>query len=613
MSDAQQDFSRAGVFKSFILPAALVFLIPVASLLFFRHARDRLDAQALGSIQQETEADETLTPEQRKALLEHFTAHPFSELIQEEPVASRADPTIRFYYATFRWMILLSIASIVASVAVFALAALCLLLSRRSQRAQYLSLAAGWQILRAFGAFQVIVQGAMVVALSFWVTALWLHVYSLKLIVVAGLLAIGGAFAVLKAIFHRPSDKFHVEGKALDPAGSPRLWQDLQAICDKVGTRKPDNIVVGVDDNFFVTEAPVHVDGAILRGRTLFVSLGLLKQMAGAEADAVLAHEMAHFSGEDTLYSRKTAPLLARLDNYLAAMSANPVALPAFAFLRGFRALFELARGEQSRAREFRADRIAAETTSPRDLASALMRVTAYSDFRSKIQQDLFGQRRALEVADVSARLEAGFHEYARGFASRPELEQLSTSHPFDSHPSMAGRLAALGVPLQSEDVPAMLAAPGDGRWYDAIDDAEEIERGMWERFEQAFRELHERTLPYRLLPATDEEREIVERTFPEIAFEGKKGTLTIRCDSIRFADWPTPIGFSEVLGISLNGHDLVISYNRQGAKTTSIPAKSFGLREAEAIQAIGAYYGRYVTAASHGDAETEETEPDAA
>ncbi len=608
MSDARQDFSRSGLVKAFVLPATLVFLVPVVSLLFFRHAQARFNAEALASIGAELDADDSVTPEQRARVIQRFTEHPYSEAIQHEPFASEADATVRFHYATFRWMIRLAVASIAASVAVFALAALGLALSRRSQRAQYLTLAAGWQVLRLFGGFQVAVQGAMVVALSFWVTALWMHVYSIKLIAIAGFLAIGGAFAVLKAILHRPSDVLEIDGKLLDPAGSPGLWRDLKTICEKVGTRGPDHVVVGVDDNFFVTEAPVQVDGTIRKGRGLFVGLGLLKQMSGAEADAVLAHEMAHFSGDDTLYSRKTAPLLARFDNYLAAMAANPLAAPVAALPRGFRVLFELARGERSREREFRADRIAAETASPRDLASALMRITAYSEFRSKIQQDLFDRERTLEAADVSARLEAGFQEYARNFASRTDLEGLATSHPFDSHPSLASRLEALGAPPRSAEAAGPLAEPGDGRWYAAIDDAAEIERALWSKFETAFRDIHEATLPYRLLPATDEERAIVERTFPDVVFEGKKGAMTLRCDSIHFADWPAPIAFADVLGLSLDGHKLVISYDG-GARTTSIPTRPFGAREGEAIQTVGNYHGRYMTAKLNRDDEKPEPE----
>ena len=80
---------------------------------------------------------------------------------------------MRLNFATFRWMIRLSVLSILASIAVFALAGLCVLLSLRSQRSQYLSLSIGWQVLRIYAALQTAVQGIMLVALSFWMTALW--------------------------------------------------------------------------------------------------------------------------------------------------------------------------------------------------------------------------------------------------------------------------------------------------------------------------------------------------------------------------------------------------------------------------------------------------------
>ena len=48
---------------------------------------------------------------------------------------------------------------------------------------------------------------------------------------------------------------------------------------------------------------------------------------------------------------------------------------------------------------------------------------------------------------------------------------------------------------------------PPDGGWYRLIEGAEEIERQQWDAFEANFRKYHEATLPYRLLPETDEER----------------------------------------------------------------------------------------------------------
>ncbi|MDG3005301.1 M48 family metallopeptidase [Paludisphaera mucosa] len=610
MNDARRDFTRMGFFKTYVLPGVSIFLIPVLTLLFFLHAQALCDGRARDAILANV-ATSNLSPARREQAVAFAVEHPYSELIQDERFAADVDSTTRFYFATFRWMIRLSALSIVAGVAMCAVAAIGLWLSRRSQRAQYLSLAAGWQVMRIYGALQAIAQGVMVLALSFWVTALWMNFYSVKLVGAAGLVAAAGTLAVVMAIFKKPRMDMHVEGKVLAPAGSPRLWEDLGAVCEKVGTAPPDNVIVGVDSNFFVTETPVHVDGSVCRGRTLYVSLALLKQMAGAEAEAVLAHEMAHFSGDDTLYSRKISPLLARYGLYLQSLSENPIALPVYFFMNGFRALFELSRGEQSRSREFRADRIAAEATSPRDLAAALLRISAYAEFRGEIQQDLFSRKEALEAADISARIERGFHEHAMAFAADPRLGDLEPAHPFDTHPPLAQRLEAVGVPIDSQDVPSLVASPGDGRWYDAIDAAEEIERGQWREFEERFRDVHEVTLAYRLLPETDEERAIVAASFPDVEIEGKKGSLSLACDSLHYSAWPGRIAFAEVLGFVFEGQSLLVSYTRGGRHVATIPTKTFGPRQAEAIQAVQAYYGRYLSAASHCEEKPDESQAD--
>jgi hypothetical protein len=321
---------------------------------------------------------------------------------------------------------------------------------------------------------------------------------------------------------------------------------------------------------------------------------------------------MAHFSGKDTLYSRKIAPLLTRNMEYLRALYENPLARPIFSFLHCFHALFALSMGEQSRSREFRADRIAADVTSPRDLAGALLRISAYSDFRSKIQQELFRSERALQAANISAQLEQGFHDHALAFAARPDLGGVETAHPFDSHPPMSQRLEAVGAPFRPEDARELVDAPGDGRWYDAIDGAEEIEREHWARFEEAFRAYHEGTLAYRLLPETDEERAIVVRSFPEVAIEGKKGSLAIDCEGLHYSAWPGRIAFSEVRGMSLNDHTLRVDYDRDGKAHATIPTKTFGARQAEALQAIQAYYSRYANAAAYRKALGEQANPGA-
>jgi Zn-dependent protease with chaperone function len=600
MSDKKPDFTKVGFAKTFVLPALLIFLVPVISLAFFLHAQSRFDADMREGVLEQIREDTKLSRDQRERAVAFFTEHPVSELIRDERNADLLDSTGRFHYATFRWMIWLSALSIVSGLVVFALAGVGVWLSRRSQRAQYLSLSIGWQVLRIYGALQVLLQGVMLVALSFWVTALWFNVYVVKLIFLVGALAVLGAAAVIRAIFKRPQTDHGVEGNVIGRDSAPRLWEELSSISAKVGTPPPDQVIAGIDDNFFVTEMPVKAGETTCQGRTLYVSLSLLKQLSGSEADAVLAHEMAHFSGNDTQYTKLITPLLVRYGMYLEALYQNPIARPIFYFMHCFRALFELSLREYGRQREFRADRIASEMTSPRDLAGALVRISAYSDYLGNIQHELFKQERALESANISAQMERGFHAHALAFAARPDIGNAETAHPFDSHPPLARRLEAVGASLATDDVQGLVAAPGDGRWFDNIDDAAEIERQQWRQLEERFREFHEQTLAYRFLPSTDEEREIVVKAFPEVTIEGKKGSLVLDCDTLRYTVWPGSLAYSEIANCTLNEGTLQIQYARDGKQKAKIPMKTFGKRQQEALEAINRYYSRYLNAVEY-------------
>jgi len=172
----------------------------------------------------------------------------------------------------------------------------------------------------------------------------------------------------------------------------------------------------------------------------------------------------------------------------LEALFHGGIGRVVFYFMNCFRSLFELSLGKRGREREFRADRIAAEITSPRDLAGALLRTTAYSKFRNGIQQKLFEQERVLESTNIAGQIAEGFSASAGRFAAEHDIGELKSSHPFDSHPPLADRLEAVGVPLSPATAESLLAAPGDGGWYPMIDKAGEIERQQWDGFEAKFR-----------------------------------------------------------------------------------------------------------------------------
>ncbi|CAE7525980.1 unnamed protein product, partial [Symbiodinium sp. CCMP2456] len=231
---------------------------------------------------------------------------------------------------------------------------------------------------------------------------------------------------------------------------APMLWEDLERLSDAMETAPPDHVIAGIDDNFFVTQMPVKLkvkeseELQTLTGRTLFVSLSLLKRLPHREADAVLLHELAHFSGNDTLYTQKISPLLSRYGHYLQGLYEGGLSLPVFYYAVMFRALYELSLGSLSRKREFRADRLASEQTSPESMAHALLRITAYSQYRNELEQEIFDAEQAHEEINLSERIEGGFANFASAFVDKRDVGELATVHPFDTHPPLQQRLEEL-------------------------------------------------------------------------------------------------------------------------------------------------------------------------
>tara|TARA_R110002124_G_scaffold70386_5_gene189034 strand:- start:3911 stop:5773 length:1863 start_codon:yes stop_codon:yes gene_type:complete len=600
MSQASDDFSKIGFARTFFLPALLIFLIPVVSLVFFLYIQNHYDEEARNEILQEIRADASLSGEDKAAAEALYINVPLSRLIMHPDFADMVTSQASFNYATFRWAIRLSLFSIIGGIVVFVLSALCVVASLRSQWVQYVSLSVSWHVLRIFGAAQVLIQGVLLFALSYWVTAFFFNIYVPKLMIIAGILALAAIAAVIKSIFIKLNNETVVEGTVIERDSSPALWQELSSICAKVKTEMPDQVIAGIDDNFFVTEQSLTVGEKKYSGRSLFVSLSLLKQMNGSEADAVLAHEMAHFSGNDTLYSQKISPLLVRYEHYLHGLYEGGVSLPIFYFMNCFRALYEVSLKRLSRSREFRADRIATEVTSPADMAGALLKIIAYSSYRAKVEQDIFNKEEVLENANVSQEIALGFDHYAGSFLSTPDVSLLQTSHPFDTHPSLVDRMQAVGCTLESPDSQVMLSAPGDGQWYHKIEGAEELENAQWQEYEDRFRAYHEESLPYRFLPETDAELAIVVKAFPEVQISGEEGLLTIDHAGIMHHPWESPVPFSEIQSCNMDDKGRLNFILAEG-KPNKINLKKFmDSDQQRVIEAVERYYSRYLAAKAY-------------
>jgi Zn-dependent protease with chaperone function len=613
VSDREPSTS-AGFIRAYVLPALLLFAIPLAGHFFVRYANASWDAEFLEGAERSISRDRSVNAADKAELLAFYRSTPPSRLCADGP-ARHPEMPAKFFgqvcgdYKQFGWIRTASVWCIGLGVLSLAVMLACAGLAFASRELQYASFVAGWNVLRVASAIQVLAQGFIAVMLSFWGTVVLTERYFVKLIAIIGVAALVAAFQVIVAIFKKPDDTLTVEGEVITRSASPALWARVDGLCRRLNTQPVAHIVGGIDDNFFVTEHPVHLNGHVLTGRTLFVSLSLLKRLDKSEADAVLAHEMAHFSGGDTEYSKRTSPLLSRFRTYLGALHAGGLSWPVFNFMLLYWTLVQLALSTSSRAREFRADRLAAEATSPMSMASALCRVAAYSSYRARVEASLFSRDSGHDSLDIGSRVAAGFMEYARGPHLVSDLSAASFPHPFDSHPPLGARMSALGVSLGNAAVANAVTVAAGETWFSEVGDADRIETALWAAYESRFQAAHEISLAYRYLPSTPEERAHVEHFFPPVQLAGKSGdpSFAIDCAQLHYGAWLDAVSWSAITDIkaadrTFRGKVLTVQVSTPagGTEKRTVPLSKLTDGDDAVLQVVSRYYNRYLNAKAY-------------
>ncbi|WNG50367.1 M48 family metalloprotease [Archangium minus] len=600
-----------GFLRTYALPALWLFALPLFGLWFGDHATRRFDEDVLESIEQQVSQDAELDETQRQQTLDFFRSVPASTacLSTEEELAEFRNSLSEACSDVWQFgaMGLLSVVALVLGLVSAAIALLCALAAFISRPFQYGSFVVGWNVLRVTGALQALAQGALAVWLSYWMTALWFNRYYPKLILMVGILAAVALFHVVAAIFRRPPMDFEVEAEVLEKEHAPELWAHVRQLCERLGTPPPDHILAGIDTNFFVTESDVRVGERTLTGRTLYVSLSLLRMLERSEADAVLAHEMGHLLGGDTGHGKRLAPMLARFGQYLEALHSGVLTRPIYHFMVAYRAVFELSLGRSRRASELAADRLAASITSGQDIARSLVKVGAYASFRDRVEADLFAQSEQQQSVAIAQRVALGFAEYAGSEAVHGDLHGAVTPHPFDSHPPLAARLENVGQTLTPTDVVQVLLEPPTSSWVSAILEAEAIEARLWGAYEARFAAAHDLALAYRYVPSNEAERQHVEKHFPPLTFEGKEAGLEVHLDfaQVSYTEWEEPVRFEQVKSASTAERlfkkylDLELQGGGVFKGKRSICLSK--LRDADGLlSAFGNYLGRHKTMEEH-------------
>jgi Zn-dependent protease with chaperone function len=591
--------------------ALALFLIPLLLWGFSHYVLSRNDATFLSGIEEKIRTSGR-PPAEQQAMLGFYRATPPSLVCGADAPALADYRQAMCEPLGFEWQFFWAqrVAQITVCAGTFMLLSIVLLgvVAFRSRPAQYTSLMVGWRLLALCSAVEVILQSSMAAWLSFWVTAYFFEFYSIKLIAVIGIGAAIAAFVAVVQIFARTAATMAVDGELVLEAHAPALWARVRALAGQIGTAPPDHIVAGIDANFFVTETALSVQGRTLGGRSLFVSLPLLRVLDQREADAVLAHELAHLRGGDTASSAAIGPKLVQFDSYRAAMSGAGLTIVAFYMLTLYRIIFELALKRDSREREFMADKAAADVVGGNSLVRALIKVAGYSAYRHQVEQELFAHQSrhdsSIGIADFVAQ---GLPPFAHSGDFLHSMATASIPHPFDSHPALSERMHNVDSVVAEPDFGAVMVAPVVSSWASRIDTAAAIETRLWAAYEAQFAQAHEQDLAYRYLPANEAERALVEKYFPPQAFvlKGDK-RIVVACDGLTLPADDSFLAWDTVKNVQyedgMGGDVLKFTITERGVfGDKTVKVKLPGIKPARALlkAALGNYWHRHKVARS--------------
>jgi len=311
------------------------------------------------------------------------------------------------------------------------------------------------------------------------------------IIVAIGIGAAVGAFAIVRhtfAILHKAQSL--VAGSALTRQEAPRLWETIDDTARRLGALVPDHAVVGLEPNFFVTEADVVCFSGKLSGRTLYCSLPLARILSKDQFISVLGHELGHFKGEDTKFSKRFYPIYRGTASSLEALgqvgeegTAAIALLPAMAVFGYFLESFSVAESRISRDRELAADRAGASVTSNEAIATALVKLHAFSGIWNELLTSAVEHLRNGQFFTNASKL---FAEVASERAKPEALSEIADthlSHPTDSHPPLGSRLQELGMKISDLSSGALDVVPADSA-LSLFDNPEECEQDISARFQ---------------------------------------------------------------------------------------------------------------------------------
>ncbi|PYR90810.1 MAG: hypothetical protein DMF84_19425 [Acidobacteria bacterium] len=252
---------------------------------------------------------------------------------------------------------------------------------------------------------------------------------------------VAGAGSVLWAIVPR-RDHFDPPGPRVTAEEQPELFALIQDVAKATSQAMPQDVYLLNDVNAFVAQR----GGIMGMGgrRVMGLGLPLLQALTVDEVKGVLAHEFGHYHAGDVAlgpWIHKTRVMMLRT---IAQLSESVL---RFIFI-GFATLFLRITHAVSRRQEYIADEVAANVVGSHAMASGLRKLNG-----AAFAYHTYWYSELVPVMQAGFRppVAAGFGRYT----SRPEMSRLlatlvnnqekeGKTDPYDTHPSLGDRVAAL-------------------------------------------------------------------------------------------------------------------------------------------------------------------------
>jgi heat shock protein HtpX len=251
--------------------------------------------------------------------------------------------------------------------------------------------------------------------------------------------------SVLWAILPRRMP-FTPPGVRLTHESQPRLLKMIDEEAQAAAERTPDEVYATFEVNAGVLEVGRH-------RRVMIVGLPLLHLISERGLRSVLAHEFGHYTGGDTRlgpWIYRTREAIGRTIQQLSSedggesWSKRAVRLPFIWYGKGFLRITNAI----SRRQEFAADARAAQRAGRDVHVETLRRLEAYAPafdayWANEVAPLLSSGRRPPIGEGFSAFIRAESVDRAASEYLQRELDE-GTTNPYDSHPSLSERIAAM-------------------------------------------------------------------------------------------------------------------------------------------------------------------------